>query len=131
VLAGHQLRQVFLFLRGSTPAAQLVDTEIRVRAVREADRRGSAADLFHCDDMREITQAGAPEIFLYGDPEEAEVAELRPQLAREAILPIDVGGKRRDAFRGKLRHGGAQGVDVFSESEVEVLHLKCSVRAGL
>src|SRR5687768_10350826 len=102
-----------------------------MRAVREADRRRSAADLFRCDDMREITQAGAAEILLDGDPEQAQVAELRPQLAGEAVVPIDVGGKRRDAFRGKLGHGGAQGVDVFPESEVEVLHLKCSIRAGL
>ena len=39
VLAGDQLRQVLLFLRGGAPAAQLVDAQVRVRAVRQADRR--------------------------------------------------------------------------------------------
>ena len=71
-------------------------------------------------------------LFLDGDAEQAEVAELRPQLAREAVLAVDVRGQRRDAFRGELRHGGAQRIEVFTETEIEILHmpwLQCAGRA--
>src|SRR6185312_7545069 len=87
----------------------------------------SAADLFHRNDVSEIAKAGAALLFLDGDAEQPEIAELRPQFAREAVVAVDVRGQRCDTLRGELRHGVAQGVDVFSEAEVEVLHLKCSI----
>ena len=39
MLAGDQLRQVFALLRLAAVAAELVDAQVRVRAVGEADRR--------------------------------------------------------------------------------------------
>jgi hypothetical protein len=70
-----------------------------MRAVRQPDSGRSAADLFHRYDVREIAEAGAALLFLDGDAEQAEIAELRPQFAREAVVAVDVRGQRRDALR--------------------------------
>ena len=57
VLAGNQLGQIFAFLFGTAVAAELVDAEVGMRAVGQADRGGGARDLLHRHAMREIAQA--------------------------------------------------------------------------
>ena len=59
VLAADQPRQVALLLLRRAPAAQLVDAEVRVRAVGKPDAARGAADLFHRDDVREVAEPGA------------------------------------------------------------------------
>ena len=104
MLARDQLRQIFALLRLAAVAADLVDAEVGMRAVGEADRGGAAADLLHRDAMREIAHSGAAIFFLDRDPVQAERAHLGPQLDREAVGPVDLGGERRDAVLGKAAH---------------------------
>jgi len=91
---------------------------------RSADGRAAISALL--DQVRALLpDVRVVEAFV--DVQQPEIAELRPQFAREAVVAVDVRGQRCDTLRGELRHGVAQGVDVFSEAEVEVLHLKCSI----
>ncbi len=83
MLAGDQLRQVLALLRFRAPAADLVDAEIRMRAVRQADRARGPAQLFHRHDVREIAEAGTAELRFHRDAEQAELAEPRPEVARK------------------------------------------------
>ena len=90
VLAGDQLRQVLRLLLGRAPAAELVDAEIGVRAVGEADRGRGAGDLLDRDAMGEIAHAGAAVLLGYGDPEQPERAELLPEVGRKLVVRVDL-----------------------------------------
>jgi hypothetical protein len=59
VFAGDQLGQVFLALRFAAVAANLVDAQIRVGAVGQADRGRGAGDFLQRDDVRQIAHVGA------------------------------------------------------------------------
>ena len=72
--------------------------------------------------MREIAESGTAQLRLHGDPEQPELAEPRPEVARKSVLAIDVRGTRCDLRRREFAHGLAQQVDVFAEAEIEVLH---------
>src|SRR3546814_7525605 len=72
VLARDQPGQVFGFLFGIAPAADLVDAEVGMRAVAETDRSRGAADLLHRDDVIEIAQAEPAIFFLDGDAVESQ-----------------------------------------------------------
>ena len=117
--AVDELRQVFALLRLAAVAADLIDAEIAMRAVGEADRGRGAADLLHRDDMREIAHAGAAEFLFDGDAEQAERAHFRPEIAREFVLVVDLGGARRDLALGEAAHRVAQHVDLVAEIEIE------------
>ena len=54
-------------------------------------------------DMLEVAQAEAAVFLLDGDAVQAELAHLRPQLAREPVLGVDLGGERRDLVGGEAR----------------------------
>ena len=114
-----QLRQVFAFLRLAAVAADLIDAEIAMRAVGQADRGRGAADLLHRDDMGEIAHAGPAEFLLDGDAEKAERAHLRPEIARELVAFVDLGGARRDLALREIMHRLAQHGDLVAEIMVE------------
>src|SRR6202008_3221992 len=90
VLAGDELRQVFLLLRLAAVAPDLVHAEIRMRAVGEADRGRGARDLFHGDDVGEIAHRRAAVLLFHRDAEEAERAELAPEVRREFVRTVDL-----------------------------------------
>ena len=119
MLARDQLRQVFALLRLAAVAPDLVDAEVRMRTVGEADRSRGAAHFLHRDAMRQIAHAGAAVFFLDGDPVQAECPHFRPQLDREAVGPVDLGGERGDAVLGKAAHRRPQHVDLGAEVKVE------------
>ena len=52
-------------------------------------------------------------------PSKSERAELRPQIARERIVAVDLGGARRDLGCGEGAHAVAQHVDLGAEIEIE------------
>ena len=56
------------------------------------------------------------------DPEQSEIAELRPEVARKLVTLVDLRRARRDAVGGKRRDRFTQHVDVFAETEIEVKH---------
>ena len=55
----------------------------------------------------------------HGDAEHAELAHLAPQVHRELVAAVDLGGARRDLGLREVAHRVAQRVDVFAELEVE------------
>ncbi len=67
--------------------------------------------------MREITHRRAAVLFADGDAEQAECAELAPQVSGKFIGAVDIGRARRDLARGEGAHGVAQHVGVFAEIE--------------
>ena len=119
MLARDELRQIAPLLRRRAVAADLVDAQVRVRAVRESDRGRAAAHLLHRHDMREIAHAGAAQFLLDGDAEQADGAELRPKIARERVVAVDRCGARRDLGVGEVAHAVAQHVDLGAEIEIE------------
>ena len=96
MLAADQLGQIFLLLLVIAPAADLVDAEVRVRAVAEADRGRGARHFLLRHDMLEIAEAEPAILLLDRDPVQPELAHLRPQMPREFVLLVDLGGDRRD-----------------------------------
>jgi len=119
VFAGDKLWKVAGLLIIIAPTAQLVDAEVRVGAVGEADRGGSAGDLFHRDNMFEIAEAGAAPLLFDSNAEEAEFTHLGQQVARERVRPVDLGSAGRDFVLGKVFHGFADHVRSFTEIEVQ------------
>src|SRR3954453_22811713 len=94
--ARNQVRLVFSLLRLIAVAADLVDAEVRVRAVGQADACRGAADLLHRDRVLEVAEARPAELLLDREAQEPEHAELRPELAREGVGAVDLLGERRD-----------------------------------
>src|SRR5208282_3690459 len=120
--------QIFCLLRGAAVAADLVDAQVRVRAVGQPHRSGGAADFLHRHDMGEITHLRAAVLLLHGDPEQAQIAHLLPEVGRELVAAVDLGGARRNFGGGELLHRGAQHVDGLAEMKIErrkVRHGQC------
>src|SRR5215469_10203399 len=119
MLAGDQLGQVFALLRLAAVAAELVDAEIGMRAIGQADGRGSPRNLLQRDAMLEIAEP-CPAIFLLDrDAMQPERADLRPEVARKLIALVDLGGARRDLIAGEIVNGFANCVRGFAEVEIE------------
>src|SRR5690606_25824620 len=118
MLARNELRQIFALLRLRTPAAELVDAEIGVRAIGKTNARGAAADFLHGNDMLKIAEPGAAELLLHGDAEKPETAEFRPEIAREGVRAVDPGGARRNLVRREGTHRVADHVRRFAKVEV-------------
>ena len=94
----------FCLLLRRAPAVDLVDAEIGMRAVGQADRGRGARNLLHRDDMGEIAHAGAAVIRIGGDAEQAERAEFLPQMRGEFVAS---GRSRRRAARSAPARSGA------------------------
>ncbi len=119
MLAADQLGQVLRLLRGAAVAADLVDAEVGMRAVAQAHRGAGAGDFFQRHHMRQIAHARAAIGLGHGDAQQAQVAELAPQIHRKLIGAVDFGGARGNFLLGKVAHGLAQSSDVFAELEVQ------------
>ena len=96
MLARDELGQIFALLRLAAVAMDLVDAEIRMRAVGQADRGRAARNLLHGDAMRQIAEPRTAVFLLDGDAGQAELAQPRPQVARKLVLAVDRIGARRD-----------------------------------
>ena len=69
-------------------------------AVGQADRGRGPRHFLHGDDMLEIAEAEAA-IFLLDSNAVQAIRHLRPQLAREPVLRVDLGGQQRDLVGGE------------------------------
>src|ERR1700704_1620208 len=96
MFARNQFWKILPLLRFVAVAADLVDAEIRMRAVGEPDRCRRPGNLLDRDAVLEIAQPRAAILLLDGDAVQAERADFRPQVARKLIALVDVGGARRD-----------------------------------
>ena len=119
MLAGNELAEVAALLVVAAVAADLVDAEVRMRAVGEPDRRGGARDFLHRDAVLEITQARSAPFLLDRDAVHAELAQLRPEIAREGVAAVDLVGARRNLVGGEVAHAVAQHIGGFAEAEIE------------
>src|SRR5216110_2541275 len=96
MFARDQLRQIFALLRVVAVAADLVDAEVRVRAVGQADRRRRARHFLDRDTVLEIAEPGAAIFFLDGDPVQAERTDFWPEISWKLVALVDFGRARRD-----------------------------------
>src|SRR6185437_10294079 len=119
MLPGDQLGQVFPLLRLAAIAAELVDTEIGMRAVGQADGGGSARNLLQRDAMLEIAEPCPAILFLDRDAMQAKRADLRPEVAWKLIAPVDLGRAGRDLVAGEIVNGFANRVRRLAEIEIE------------
>src|SRR6267154_1413141 len=119
MFARNQFRQIFPLLRLIAVAADLVDAEIGMRAIGQADRRRGARNLLHRDAVLEIAEPASAILLLDGNAVQAERADFRPQVARKLVALVDFGSPRRDLVGGEILHGLAYGVGGFAEIEVE------------
>ncbi|OIQ66570.1 hypothetical protein GALL_518560 [mine drainage metagenome] len=119
MLAAEQPGQVLFLLRCAAVAADLVDAQVGMRAVAQAHRGAGARDLLHRHHVRHVAHAGAAVGLGHGHAEQAQVAELAPQVHRELVGAVDLGGARCDLLVRKVAHGLAQGSDVLAELEVQ------------
>ena len=119
MLARNQLGEIFALLLVARPAADLVDAEIRVRAIAEADRSRRPRNFLLRDDMLEIAEAEPAKFLLDRDPVQPKLAHLRPQIAREAVLRVDLRGDRRDPVAGEAPGRFADHVRILAKVEVE------------
>ena len=69
--------------------------------------------------MFQIAHAGAAVFLLDRDAEQAELAELAPEVHREGVVAVDRGGARRDLVGGERLDRAAQHVGGLAEVEVQ------------
>ena len=69
--------------------------------------------------MFEIAEPRPAPFLLDRDAEQPELADFRPQLAREFVGAVDLVGARRDPVLREARHAVAQHVDIGAEPEIE------------
>ena len=119
MFARDQLRQILPLLRLAAVAPDLVHAEIGMGAVGQPDGRRRARHLLHGDAMLEIAEPGPAILLLDSDAMHPELADLRPQLARKLVAPVDFGGARRDLVARKGMNGLANRIRGFAEIEIE------------
>ncbi len=125
VFTGDQLGQVFRLLLRRAVAVYLIDAQVRMRAVGQPHRGRAAADFFERDDVGQVAHAGAAVFLVYGDTEQAHVAELAPHVAGKEVVAVDGFGAGRQFVGHETAHLVAEHVDGFTEGEVEagVVHV--------
>src|SRR5690242_3485178 len=111
-MSGYEFGQIFALLLRTAVAAELVDAQIRMRTVRQADRGASPRYFLHRHTMLEIAEAGSAELLLDGDTVQAQCAHLRPQVTREDVFAIDRIGTRRNSVLCKFGDRLAQHVNI-------------------
>ena len=70
MFSAHEARQVFTLLLAIAVFGKLVDAEIGMCSIREANRSRGARDLFHGDDVLQVAELRAAELFVDGDAKE-------------------------------------------------------------
>ena len=118
-LAADQPGQVGALLRRGAVAADLVDAEVGMGPVAEPHRGRGAADLLHRHHVLQIAHAGAAQVLLDGDAEQAQVPHLAPQIGGEFVVAVDPRGARGDFPAGEAAHGPAQHVGRLAKAEVQ------------
>ena len=120
MFTGNQLGQIFCLLLRIAPAAQLVDAKVAVRAVGQPDRGGGARHFFNRHHMLQIAKAKPAILFVYRDAMQTELSHRGPKfVAREPVIGIDFGGKRRDFLAGKTLCRVTDHIRIFAKGEIK------------
>ena len=122
MLARDQLGQVAPALRGCAVQLDLVDAEVGVRAVAEPDRGRRPAHLLHGDAMLQVAEPAAAFLLIHGDAEQAEVAQPRPEVARELVARVDLLRARRDLGLREALDRRADHVRRLAKPEIQAGH---------
>ena len=120
MLAGDELGQVSPLLRVRAVAGDLVDAQVGMRPVRQADRGGGARHLLHCHAMGEVAEAEAAVLLLDRDAVEPERPHLGPEVAREGVGAVDLLGPRRDLLLREAAHAVADRLGGLAQAEIEL-----------
>ncbi len=123
MLAGDEFRQVAALLVLIAVAEDLVHAKVGMRAIRQADGGGGAADLLHRHDVLQVAHARAAVFRRYRDAQQADGAQFRPKIGGEIVGDVDRGGARRDFVGGEGFHLIAQHVRDLTEVEIQAAHL--------
>src|SRR5262249_51583022 len=83
------------------------------------DRGRCARDFLHRDDVREVAHRGAAKLFLDRDAQQAQVAQLRPEVARKFVGAVDLRGARSNLTRGEPGYALAEDIRSFAQVEME------------
>src|SRR5690606_17085019 len=120
VVAAYQPGQILRLLRVRAPAGDLIDAQVRMRAVAEPDGGAGTAHFLDRDHMLEVAEAQSAVGFGHGNAVQAQLAHLRPQVAGEAIFAVDRLGAGRDDLVGESAHGLADHRRIVAEAEIEI-----------
>ena len=88
-----------------------------MRAVAQANRARRARNLLHRHQMGQVAHLAAAELAWHRQPQEADLAELGPEVLRERVGFVDGGGARRDLRFSEAADRVAQCIDVFAEGK--------------
>ncbi len=119
-LATDQAGQVALLLRVVAVAVNLIDTQVGVGTVTQADTGRGTADFLSGDDMGQIPQAGATVLLRDRDTQQAQVAHFAPQVSREVIVAVNVGSARRYLVGSKLADLRLQHHQCFVQIKIQL-----------
>jgi hypothetical protein len=103
--AGAQIGQVALLLLLGAEQVDRLRAERRVRAHRDRHGRVDPRELLDGDRVGQRVAARAAVLLGERDAHEPELAELRDDLVREALLAIELLGHRRDLVAGEVADG--------------------------
>ena len=90
----------------------------RVHGDRDADSGVAARELLQHEDVREEVGAGAAVLLGHADAHQSELAELREELGREAVLAVPGGRVGNDLRLGDLARERLDLALVLAEREV-------------
>ncbi len=120
MLAADQAGEVFGLLLRVAPARDLIDAQIGMRAVGQAERSAGAAHFFDSDSVFEIAQPGTAVRFAHRHAVQAQFTQFWPQLNREPVLGIHLRSQRRNALISKTRHAVADHLRLFTKAEIKI-----------
>ncbi len=115
MLAAHQWRQVARFLLRRAMAMDLIDAEVGVGAVGEADRGAGAAHLLHHQHVGQIAEVHPVILLCHRDAVQPQFTHLGPEIAGEDVALIDVASARRNHFL-------AEGLDLLGQGAQGLVH---------
>jgi hypothetical protein len=106
--AGRHLRQpsALLLFAAADQHAHRADGGVRAVGHRAGEAR--LGQFLHHDAQAGLAQAGAAELGRNGDRGQAAFGHARQQLARHAVLALDLGGQRAHDLVGEVAGGRAQ-----------------------
>ena len=119
MLSVDQLGQVAPFLVIGAVPEYLVDAEIGVGAVAEADAWGASGNLFHGDGVGQVAKSGAAVFFRDSDTQESKVAQSGPQVSWERVGLVDLRGPWCDLLGRELPHGVPDEVNCLTQGVIQ------------
>ena len=117
MLAGTQLRQVSPLLLVRAVQFQLVDAQVGMGPVGQADAGRGAGDFLDGDGVGQITHPRSAVFLGDGDAQQAQLAHLAPQGGGKLVRSVNLRRDRLDPVLSPAVHGLAQRVHILAQVE--------------